>query len=162
VVPSQGGDRGDPLTDFDGSGQCFVTGNAVDEDLDGGPTEILSPVFDATGVDNPQLTYARWFTNDDNDIDSLDIDLSNDGGATWTPVESVGSSFGWTEVRHRISDFVTPTDQMRLRVQAADQPNDSVTEAAFDAVSVSALTCRPLCVDGSGGYTACGPVPVDP
>ena len=70
-------------SDFDGSGTCFVTDNEDgDSDVDGGPTRLLSPLLDATVIPDPAISYARWFTNDDNDEDRLLVEISDDGGTT--------------------------------------------------------------------------------
>lgn len=144
VVPTQGGNRGDPRTDSDGSGRCYVTGNRSDEDLDGGPTRLISPVLDLSSGD-AFVSYARWFYNDDNDIDRLNVEISNDDGASWTLLESVRNAGQvWNVKQFRVSDFVSPTATMRLRFSATDNPNDSVTEAAIDAVKVLILDCNRL------------------
>ncbi|MEO1278299.1 MAG: hypothetical protein AAFV77_05025, partial [Planctomycetota bacterium] len=85
--------------------------------------------------------YARWFTNDDQDVDRLDVEVSNDGGSTWTTIESVGDTVGWVKQTWTISDFVPVTSQMRFRFLATDNPNDSVTEAAVDAFQIFTLSC---------------------
>jgi bacillopeptidase F len=153
-VPAGGGDRGDPDADADGSGQCYLTDNRDDEDLDGGPTRLISPRLDASGIPDAQVGYSRWFTNDDQDLDRLHVQISDDDGATWQLLEAVTDSVGWQEVSFTISDFVTPNDQVRLRFSATDNPNDSITEAAIDAVRVFALVCDdPSCpadLDGDG------------
>jgi hypothetical protein len=146
-IPAGGGDRGDPPSDFDGSGNCFVTDNADDNsDVDGGPTRLISPRLDATTIPDPAVSYARWFTNDDLDADRLDVEISDDDGATWTLLESVPNSPGWQVKSFRIADFVEPNDQIRLRFSATDNPNDSVTEAAVDAIEINALVCEGGCV----------------
>lgn len=139
-VPANG-DRGDPAEDWDGSGQCFVTDNvAGNSDVDGGPTRLTSPTLDMSGGDGV-IRYARWFTNDDGDIDRLDVEVSNDDGANWSTVESVPGSGGWVRTEFRVSDFVTPTGTVRIRFSATDNPNDSVTEAGLDAVEVLLFEC---------------------
>jgi len=156
-VPAGGdfapGDRGDPPADADGSGQCYMTDNtAGNSDVDGGPTRMISPALDLTGAADPHLRYSRWFTNDDGDEDRLDVHLSNNGGDTWTLVESAGHSTGWTTRTIRIADYVEPSADVRVRFSATDNPNDSVTEAGIDGIQIFALSCDgvPGDVDGDG------------
>lgn len=142
-VPAGGGARGDPPNDYDGSGQCYVTGNRPDSDVDGGPTRVTSPSIDMSAGDG-FISYARWFTNDDRD-DRLVVEVSDDDGQSWTLVESVGHSDSWVVSQFRLTEFVTPTDQVRIRFSASDNPNNSVTEAGLDAVKVAMPRCEPPC-----------------
>ena len=144
-VPANGGSRGDPATDFDGSGSCWVTGNAADEDIDGGPTRLISPALDLSASPESVISYARWFTNDDNDADRLTVEVSDDDGASWSLVESVPNSIGWTEASFAPADFVALTSTVRVRFSATDNPNDSVTEAAIDAFRVFTYICEEDC-----------------
>ncbi len=156
-VPAGGGLRGDPATDQDGSGQCWTTGLGQNVDLDGGPTTLTTAPFDLAGATDPILSYARWFTNDDQDEDRLRVEISNDGGASWQLLEEVaGGPNGWTIARFRVADVVAPTSDMRLRFIAADQPNNSVTEAAIDRLRFEEYLCDASCVedfDGDGAVT---------
>ncbi len=157
-VPVGDGERGDPTVDFDGSGQCYLTGNAAgDSDVDGGPTRLLSPTIDVTGVSDPLLRYARWFANDDHDIDRLDVEISDDDGASWVLLESVASvedvSPEWIEMEFHVADYVDLTSQIKARFSVTDNPNNSKTEVAIDAVKVYDLACsssQPGDFDGDG------------
>jgi len=140
-VPSQGGGRGDPPNDSDGSGKCYITGNTTDEDLDGGPTVLTSPTFDLSSGD-AQVSYDRWHYNDDGD-DYLTVEISNNNGTSWTQVESVLGSGGWTTRTIDVSTYVSPTSQMQMRFTSSDQPNDSVTESGLDAFVVQRLNYFP-------------------
>lgn len=141
-IPADG-DRGDPPTDFDGSGSCYLTDNeAGNSDVDGGPTILISPTFDLSDATEPTISYARWFFSDDNDIDRLDVEVSNDNGTTWTIVESVPQSEGWIKQTFRLRDFITPTSQMKVRFSATDNPNDSITEGGIDAFSIDDFVCN--------------------
>jgi choice-of-anchor B domain-containing protein len=140
IPVGSGGQRGDPPSDYDGSGRCYVTGNGQDQDLDGGPTILTSPRIDMSGGHVYVLSYARWFTNDDGD-DQMIVQISNDNGATWTQVDSTFNANGWVPVRIRVNDVIQPTANMRVRFNVADQPNNSVTEGALDAVLVIAYVC---------------------
>ena len=154
-VPAGDGDRGDPLSDFDGSGAAWLTENAPgDTDVDGGPTILTSPAIDLAGAEAVMLSYARWFTNDDGDDDELALEVSADGGATWVELESTGAIDGWERRTLRLDAAIPTTDDVRIRFLATDNPNDSVTEAGIDAVRIEVLECAPAGppedVDGDG------------
>jgi hypothetical protein len=143
-VPAGDGTRGDPVTDYDGSGQCYLTGNAPgDSDVDGGPTRLLSPSWNLSSAARPFISYARWFTNDNHDLDRLTVEISNNFGMTWSTVESVADTAGWVVRYVDVADFVTPTNVVRIRFSVADDPNNSCTEAAIDAVTVFDAVCPP-------------------
>jgi len=150
-VPAGSGGRNDPLVDFDGSGACFLTDNVDgNSDVDGGPTRIMSPAVDLSLSTSPIVSYGRWFANDDFDADRMLVEISNDDGGSWVTVESVANTNGWSHHSFAVSDFVTPTATVRLRVSATDNPNDSVTEAAFDAVRIEELSCTTALPDCNG------------
>ena len=142
--------RSDPPTDFDGSGRCFLTENgAGDTDVDGGPTRLISRAFDLSGITDPYLSYARWYMTGD---DTMTVEVSSNNGSTWTLVETVGDTQGWEVVTFRVADFVTPSAQTRLRFSVDDEPNNSVTEAAIDALRIVTIDCEP---SGSVGTSYC-------
>ena len=137
-VPAGLGDRGDPPTDQDGSGQCYLTDNVYgNSDVDGGPTRLTSPKIDLSAGD-ATVSYWRWHYNDDND-DIFSVEVSNDDGATWTTAEQVMDAPAWNYHEFLVSDFATPTASMRFRFNAVDNPNNSVTEAGLDAFRVARI-----------------------
>lgn len=131
--------------------RCWVTGqgspggNLGDNDVDSGSTTLISPVWDLAGKAVPRIRYWRWYSNDSGaspNADVLQIDLSNDGGASWVPAETVGpdsaeSSGGWFEASLDVASILTPTAQVRMRVIASDLGSGSIVEAALDDVLVS-------------------------
>ncbi|GMV37536.1 MAG: hypothetical protein AMXMBFR61_20440 [Fimbriimonadales bacterium] len=149
AIPNGGGARGDPPTDYDGSGYCYVTQNgAGDTDVDGGSTYLLSPVLDLTGTD-AVVSYARWFHNSygaNPYEDVFEVHVSNDNGASWVLVEQVGPtgtqvSGGWFVNSFLVSEFVAPTSTVRVRFTASDLVNGSVVEAGVDAFEVVGFQC---------------------
>ncbi len=156
-VPVGGGDRGDPASDFDGSGQCYLTDNQDDNsDVDGGSTTLTSPAMNATGG-QAVLSYARWFSNSAGGApneDTMVVEISNNNGSSWQNLETVGptgpeSGGGWFAKSFTLNDiFASPSSQVRVRFTASDTGSGSVVEAGVDAVSVTVLTCEdtPDCV----------------
>ncbi|MCC6662082.1 MAG: S8 family serine peptidase [Phycisphaerales bacterium] len=146
TVPNAGGLAGDPPADFDGSGMCYVTGPAVQEDLDGGPTVLTSPTYDLAGMDSAKISYALWhYTNEATASDSLKVTISNDNGQTWHDVQTLKDDGGWTTKKFKVSDILPPTAQMKVRLTIADDPNNSVTEAALDAFKITRVQCLSTC-----------------
>ncbi|MEO6596120.1 MAG: hypothetical protein ABIP94_15330 [Planctomycetota bacterium] len=129
-----------PASDFDGSGQCWVTGNVANEDVDGGPTRLLTEVVSLGAALDPVVHYALWFANDDND-DRLVVEASNDGGVNWVVVSDLGPFTGWVAHQMRVRDYFATPNLFVLRYSVADNPNNSVTEAALDAFRIDDIQC---------------------
>ncbi len=149
-VPAGDGSRADPTEDYDGSGQCYLTGNvAGNSDVSGGNTILLSPTLDVSGSPEATISYARWFHNsfgDNANIETFQVLISNNNGINFVPLETVAgnspeSNGGWFYKTFRIADFVEPTSQVRLQFIAKDDVG-AVVEAGVDAISVGGLVCE--------------------
>lgn len=153
-VPVLPPSTGAPSADADGSGQCYLTDNALgNSDVDGGSTTLTSPILDASDPD-AYIEYARWFHNTGGASpasDTMLIEVSSNNGGTWVPLETVGpggpdNSGGWVWRSFKVSDIpsITNTSQFRIRFIAQDTGAGSVVEAAVDAVSVVVYACSPV------------------
>ncbi|HPF37952.1 MAG TPA: hypothetical protein P5081_05660 [Phycisphaerae bacterium] len=150
-VPTGDGEFSGPDADSDGSGQCWATGLADNVDLDGGPTRLRSPSFNLSAANNPFLAYDVWFTTDDPVLDRFTLQFSNNGGLSWQTKDEFGDQGpGWNSRRYRIADFGDLTTGVRFRFGASDQPNNSETEAAVDAMTIIDYECGSgvTCVKG--------------
>ncbi|MBX3363159.1 MAG: hypothetical protein KF866_00210 [Phycisphaeraceae bacterium] len=154
--------RGDPPTDYDGSGQCWLTNNSrannCNTDVDNGTTTLTSPILDASGGE-AFISYARWYSNHTGAAPYADVfvvEISNNGGATWVNLETVGPAGpevegGWYYKRFRVSDFVAPTNQFRIRFHASDLGSGSIVEAAVDTIKLEIVSCEAQCAADLSG-----------
>lgn len=131
--------------------KCWVTGQGApggglgDNDIDGGATTLTSPTMDATGDGVAQVRYARWYSNNTGatpGTDSMPVYISNNNGASWVLLETVTENAGtWVVKNFRISDYLAPTNQMKLRFVASDLGEGSVVEAGVDEVEIVLIDC---------------------
>ena len=151
--------------------QCWVTGQGSsggslgENDVDGGSTTLRSAVYDLSGSTNPTISYWRWYSNDEGaspNADTFTVDISNNGGASWTNVEIVGpsgegTSGGWIQKSFLVSDLVAPTAQVQLRFIASDLGSGSIVEAAIDDLQIQDIDCGDCNVQS---YCTTSPNPV--
>lgn len=104
-------------------------------DIDGGTTTLLSATYDLASAVDPEVRYARWFTNDQGSNpgeDFFDIEVNN--GSGWTFLEQVtGGPLAWVDVAIALDGIVAPTAQMQFRFTARDLgAGGSIVEAGVD------------------------------
>jgi len=126
---------------------CYVTGrlggSIGDYDVDGGPTYLTSPVIDLSAGD-AVMNFYLWFYHSTNGTQQpLEIDMSDDGGNSWTRVKNVNHDAQWNLHSYKVSDYVSPTSQVQVRFKANDNPNDSVVEALVDDFSIERYNYSP-------------------
>ncbi len=149
--------------------QCWVTGQGTAggsvgaADVDGGTTTLLSPVIDMSTLSAPTVSYWRWYSNNQGvQDDTFRVDISNNNGASWVNVETLGPAGndvigGWIFHSFPVSSFVTPTSQVKLRFVADDSGQGSVVEAAIDDFQVTSVQCSGMAsfCAGDGSQTPC-------
>ncbi len=126
---------------------AFVTdngppGGAVgDHDVDGGPTDLISPPINLAGSDGT-ISYSRWFFTA-SVSNTLTVWVTANG-TDWELVETVtgGSHNQWEVASFRVSDYVTPSSAVQVRFRTADNPNSSITEAGVDLMRLERLICN--------------------
>ena len=152
-----------------GSGaSCYVTGNSPDSvnidaaDVDGGKTSLTTGALDLTGMAEPTIGYWRWFAsyfpigissghNGPDPDDFLAVLISNDGGATWTAVDTTrGLENQWKERSIRVADHVAPSGQVKLRFVAVDGGANTTCEAGIDDLTAYDAALLPVGVPPPG------------
>ena len=145
-VGSPDGTSGMPGSNFDGSGDCYITGPLPGEDVDGGRTLLRTPPLDLTG--GGTFSYAYYLSSNGENLtgDSLRVEVSFNGQITWTQLAAYTSeSGGWQTDSYEIdaADGVVSTF---FRFIAEDVGFNNTFEAGVDDVSVSTV----VCVDAQG------------
>ncbi|MFM7054992.1 MAG: T9SS type A sorting domain-containing protein [Bacteroidota bacterium] len=121
---------------------CAITGNASgptagagENDVDGGKTTLLSPVYDLSNYTNPAFSYYRWYTNDQGATPGTDfwqVAITNDG-VNYVDVENINvADHSWRRFAFRVQDYVSPTSTVSLRFIAEDANAGSLIEAGVD------------------------------
>ncbi len=143
---------------------CFVTGqgamfgNIGDADVDGGQTTLVSPALDLSASGQATIGYWRWYHNSFSQSDAdegngpnqdvLRVQISDDNGETWVPVETVGpggseSGGNWFLHSFDVGSLVELTTTVRLRFIVSDFGSLSIVEAAIDDLLVFSIDCAP-------------------
>ena len=147
------GTAAQPENDHTASGtRCWVTGNGAvggsvgAADVDGGTTTLTSPAYSVASLQDPYVSYWRYYSNNqgaDPNNDSMPIQISGNGGTSWVQLELVTENAGdWVQRSFRVLDYVTPTSgTVKLRFLARDLGAGSVVEAAIDDVEISDISC---------------------
>jgi len=156
------GNQAQPGSDYSEDGEkCFLTGATTSpgsvgfDDVDGGKTTLLSPVFDLSEYNEALLSYWRWYTNNVGDnpgTDHWQVDVTSDGGQNWSQLEYTNESQdAWVQKNFLLSQIgIELTSQIQFRFIAEDitNPGDSgtggsIVEAAIDDFSVSIFNTNP-------------------
>ncbi len=158
---------------------AFVTGqsdpgaSAEVADVDGGETTLESPAIDLTGLDAALLAYERWVSVNSGIFSAggtLTVEISDDGGSNWVPLETVSSEQNsWTRRTFDVGSFVGLTNQVVLRFQAESAgsfDDQRIFEVAIDDVAIT-RACRSRFntavpdADADGQIDACDACPAD-
>jgi len=160
-VPQDQGGNWIPHEDYDGSGQCYVTGNQGSgggNDLDG-TTILTSPMLDASS--GGTLSWAYWLSERQNNPhgpeDSFQLQASTDNGETWSVIRDYTeylSQGGWRTDELVVEEgaLIEPSPTLQLRFYASDLSPDDRIEAGVDAVKLVAIVCDEIdCVGDING-----------
>ncbi len=155
------------------TGQGIDGGDPELQDVDGGTSGLLSPVYDLSGLSNPTFLYHRFFSTDAGVLPggSMRVELSDDAGSTWTTVELLNSNANsWIGVEIQLSDYVSLNDQFRVRFACeaiVEMDQERLLECAIDDVEIrqecrTRLTPGGIDTDFDGWLDSCDPCPLDP
>ena len=151
---------------------CFVTkqGQQLEpaglNDVDGGPTDLISPPLDYSGSDGT-ISFQAWVYSSGSD--SLEVSVSGDG-SNWTTVMTITAQIGnppnhtnqWTAYSFAVGQFITPTATTQVRFRAADTGSPNIMECAIDVFRADKFNCDfcqpdyPLTTVGAATMSMCG------
>ncbi len=152
----------DPISDYDGSGQCWLTENGPgNTDVDNGAVSLTSPALDLEGG-AVAVRYAYYLNlTDASGADRLLVEISANGlTGPWAPVAAHTTNGGTSWRTHEIDAAAISaaglafTSNMRVRFTANDANPQSIVEAGLDAFRIVRLSCTQFenyCVSGASG-----------
>ena len=126
---------------------CFITGNtsvgggAGDNDVDGGKTTLMTPVFGLAGATEATISYWRWYSNSwggapDNDWWDVEVTAN---GIDWVSLEhTMQTEAEWVQRTFDLTEYIEPSAQVQIRFIAADEGEGSLVEAGVDDFMLSA------------------------
>lgn len=141
---------GDPDGDADGSGKCYVTGNASFQDVDGGPTALISPVMDMSN--GGAIGFSYWLSGfpgvEIGPGDGMFVDVATDQfGTNYVQVRAYTDvALAWRTDEIVIGAEVPASPTVRVRFRAIDAAGDDTVEAGIDALTISEFACEDSCV----------------
>ncbi|MCA9297129.1 MAG: hypothetical protein KC983_11445, partial [Phycisphaerales bacterium] len=144
-----------PMTDFDGSGQCYLTGNQPgDSDVDDGAVRLTSPSLNLTGG-NIAVRYRYFLRKEDNvAADRIRTEISVNGTAgPWKAIRNhtADTNLQWTVGDIRQAELsalgISPSFNAYIRFTVFDFDTQSLVEAGLDAFQIARITCAdiPIC-----------------
>lgn len=125
-----------PSNSVDGSNYIYVEASGNDTGFPNKRAVLTSPCFDLNDVTSPSFSFQYHMFGDDN-FGSLDVEASNDEGATWTSIWTRSGNQGdsWQTASIDLSTYVDSGLQLRFnRVTGTTWRAD----AAIDGVRLTA------------------------
>lgn len=129
---------------------CYITGNSSNLEggiLIGGSASLTSPIFDASDMNTPILTYYTWFLNATLASQGLapgndNIVVSVSNGTTSVVVEEITTGsllngLSWIKHEINLADTIELTSTMSVTFNIPDDDFDDVSEALIDYFQVT-------------------------
>lgn len=125
-------------------------------------TAAISPPIDLRGVQPPVLLTFFESYETERIWDQCMVDISDDGGASWTPLRGAygsapsGSSNGWIQSRLLLSNYAGKIVRLRFYFETLDATNNQLPGWFVDDVSVTAVSAPWLTLGPLTGVLAPG------
>jgi V8-like Glu-specific endopeptidase len=157
----------DPTSDSDGSGQCYLTMNALgNTDVDNGAVQLITPALDlSAGSVIVQYDYYLNLSVADG-VDRMVVearDVAGGGAYSIIAIHDTSGGLDWRTANHDSTAFtaagVVLSNQVQLRFTANDGAAATFVEAGIDAFQVFTIDCgggglgTNYCVTGQSGAT---------